>query len=123
MRTLVLALLASLSLAGCYTTRLYHTADVDTFKERMLPGRTHYVTSGVWAWGLFTPTRVNLSGYCQDTGIRNVRTQVSAAGALLGVITLGIYSQTSTMVVCAPKERDKEAAAERREGRRARRSE
>ncbi len=110
----VIALL-TVWLSGCYTTRLYNTDDIDTFKERMVPGRTFYTTSSVWLWGFLTPTRVNLSGYCQETGIRNMRTQVSAAGALLGVLTLGIYSQTSTMVVCAPKEGARERRRDRRD--------
>lgn len=53
-----------------------------------------------------TPTRVNLSGYCQQTGIRNIRTQVSVPGILLGIVTLGIYSQTSTIIICKPKDQD-----------------
>lgn len=99
------AVLMSLVFSGCYTTKLYNTDDVDTFKERIVPGRTHIQTSGVWAWGLVTPTRVNLTGYCQQTGIRNIRTQVSVPGILLGIVTLGIYSQTSTVIICKPKDR------------------
>jgi len=99
---------AALLLCSCYTTKLYYAGEGDgSLRERAVPGRTHYVTSAVWAWGLVTPTRVNLDGYCSVTSIRNVRTQVSAVGAVLAVLTLGIYSQTSTMIVCTPKVRER----------------
>lgn len=109
------AVLMSLVFSGCYTTKLYNTDDVDTFKERVVPGRTHIQTSGVWAWGLVTPTRVNLTGYCQQTGIRNIRTQVSVPGVLLGIITLGIYSQTSTIIICKPMDRKEKKTADGQE--------
>ena len=115
MKNRLAVVLMSLVFSGCYTTKLYNTDDVDTFKERIIPGRTHIETSGVWAWGLVTPTRVNLTGYCQETGIRNIRTQLSVPGVLLSLITLGIYGQTSTIIICKPVERDEEKAEERRE--------
>ena len=62
-----------------------------------------------------TPTRVNLTGYCQQTGIRNIRTQVSVPGVLLGIITLGIYSQTSTIIICKPMARKEKKTADGQE--------
>lgn len=43
------AVLMSLVFSGCYTTKLYNTDEVDTFRERVVPGRTRIQTSSVWA--------------------------------------------------------------------------
>ena len=62
-----------------------------------------------------TPTRVNLTGYCQQTDIRTIRTQVSVPGVMLGIITLGIYSQTSIIIICTSMDRKKKKAADGQE--------
>ena len=95
--------LSAATLAGCiHPTKLYYAGAGESVVDRAVPGRIHYATTNVLFWGLVATERVNLSGYCQESEIRNIRTQRSILGVILTIPTLGIFSQNRTIIMCAP---------------------
>lgn len=94
-RALSLVLLSALLSSGCYTTKLYY-ADVEG-----RDGKTHVNVQHTFFWGLLSPGHVNLAGYCDKNGIKEIKSQVTGWGLLANWFTGGIWIPMRVKVTCA----------------------
>jgi hypothetical protein len=96
MRSLRLALILAglVPLAGCYHTVIdtgRASTGIVTVDEEWAP---------CWAWGLVPPPKVDSASKC-PSGVSRVETQLSFLNALVGIVTLGIYTPMQINVTCA----------------------
>lgn len=54
-------------------------------------------------WGLITLNEVNLEGYCPDTGIARIKSQITGLGLILNWCTGGIYTPITVTITCGNK--------------------
>jgi hypothetical protein len=86
-------LLASLSLFGCYATRI-DTGRTPSSKVISKPW------ASCWLYGLVPPPTVETATDCPD-GVALVQTQHSFLNYVVGAITFGIFTPIQITVTCA----------------------
>ena len=94
-RSLCLVFLAAFLASGCYTTKLYWAENDGR------SGETYTNVQHTFFWGMISPGRVNLSGYCGDGGIRRVKSQITGWGLIANWFTGGIWTPIRVKITCA----------------------
>ena len=94
MKRIAMILLAVAALSGCYTTKI-ENAGVQPSRE------THVSWQHTFFWGLISPGKVNVAGYCGNAGIAEIKTQVGGIGLLGYWLTAGVWTPMTVKVTCA----------------------
>lgn len=84
-------------LQGCVSTKLVHGDQVAFGAEK---GRVHKTWAHSIFWGLVPVKAVDLDGYCERTGVLQVRSHTGPVALLAQVVTLGVWTPSRVRITC-----------------------
>lgn len=93
-RIVALVALATLALAGCHTMRF---EIVDAPHAKVVHHRKSFFIAGLFP----RQKQVDVSSFCPH-GVSQIREQTTSDDALLGIVTLGLWTPRSSWYSCLP---------------------